>query len=109
MNKPSPTRMVEVTNAEEARSLLESWDRLAERPLESNVFAESWMLLPALETLANGEQPRVGIVIDTTTQEVLGVFPFVRKRSWNPLPVAVASGWLHEQSYLGTPLLHPVP
>jgi hypothetical protein len=37
------------------------------------------------------------------------VFPFVRKRHWNRLPIAVASSFLHEQSYLGTPLLHPVP
>src|SRR6478672_4780213 len=109
MSKALPTRMVEVTNTGDARSLLEAWEHLAERSLERNVFAESWMLLPALDTLAHGEGARIGIVVDASTQEVLGVFPFVRKRNWNRLPVAVVSGWLHEQSYLGTPLLHPAP
>jgi CelD/BcsL family acetyltransferase involved in cellulose biosynthesis len=109
MSKTPPTRMVEVANAEDARSLLEAWEHLAERPLERNVFAESWMLLPALETLVHDEEARAGIVVDTSTHEVLGVFPFVRNRRWNRLPITVASGWIHEQSYLGTPLLHPAP
>jgi hypothetical protein len=103
------TAMVEVANADDARSWLEAWERLADRSLERNVFAEPWMLLPALECFADGEGARVGLVVDSSAREVLGVFPFVRRRRWNRLPIAVASSWSHEQSYLGTPLLHPSP
>jgi CelD/BcsL family acetyltransferase involved in cellulose biosynthesis len=103
------TRMVEVANREDASPWLDAWERLADRSLERNVFAEPWMLLPALETLVHGEGARIGIVVDTPTGDALGVFPFVCRRRWNWLPIAVASGWIHEQSYLGTPLLHPAP
>ena len=100
---------VEIKSREEATSFVEAWERLAESPLERNVFAEPWMLLPALDHLARGQDARVGLVFDTGSRELLAVFPFVRQRRWNRLPVAVASGWIHEQSYLGTPLLHADP
>jgi hypothetical protein len=97
---------VELTSAEECAHFIEAWERLAEAPLERNLFAEPFMLLPALEHLSNGEPVRVGLVLQSDPTEVIGVFPFVRAPRWHRLPVGVAGGWIHEQSYLGTPLLH---
>jgi CelD/BcsL family acetyltransferase involved in cellulose biosynthesis len=100
---------VEIATAEAAAPFLSAWERLADAPLERNVFAEPFLLVPALALLARGGAPRAGLVFDTGSKELLGVFPFERTHRWNHLPVRVASGWVHEQSYLGTPLLHADP
>jgi CelD/BcsL family acetyltransferase involved in cellulose biosynthesis len=100
---------VEVASAEAAAPFLEGWERLADAPLERNVFAEPWMLLPALDRLTHDEDAKAGLAFDPSSNELLGVFPFVRSRYWNHLPITVVSAWVHEQSYLGTPLLHKDP
>lgn len=105
---PQPS-FVEVATGDAALPFVDAWERLAEAPLERNVFAEPWMLIPACEHLDYGEKARVGLVFDPNSSELLGVFPFVRSPRWNRLPITAVSGWIHEQSYLGTPLLSKDP
>jgi hypothetical protein len=106
---PSEGRFVTLESAAAAAPFVEAWERLADAPLERNVFAEPWLLLPALDCFAGDDPVRIGLTFDTKSEELTGVFPFVRRPKWNRLPVPVVSGWIHPQSYLGTPLLHREP
>lgn len=100
---------VEIADVASATPYVAAWERLADAPLERNVFAEPWMLLPALDGFSESESARIGLTFDSKTKELCGVFPFVRRANWNRLPVRVVSTWIHGQTYLGTPLLHGDP
>jgi hypothetical protein len=108
-DRPSRERFVALESAAAAASFVEAWEHLADAPLERNVFAEPWMLLAALDCFAREEPVRIGLTFDAKSEELTGVFPFVRRSKWNRLPVPVVCGWIHSQCYLGTPLLHRDP
>lgn len=108
-SRPRHGRFIALESAAAAAPYIEAWERLAEASLERNVFAEPWFVLPALECFARDEAVRIGLVFESNSNELTGVFPLRRHSKWNHLPVHVVSGWIHEQSYLGTPLLHRDP
>lgn len=104
--EPPPRRFVEIGDSESAAPFVAAWEALAESPLEHNVFCEPWLLLPALDEFGGRDDARVGLVFDDRSNDLIGVFPFVRTRIWSHPPISTVSGWIHEQSFLGTPLLH---
>jgi len=109
VSKERPGRFIEVQDAAGAAEFVEAWERLAERPLERNVFVEPWFLLPALDHFKESDAARIGLAFDPKSDELGGVFPFDRRNRWNHFPISVVSIWVHGQSYLGTPLLHEDP
>jgi CelD/BcsL family acetyltransferase involved in cellulose biosynthesis len=102
--RTKPERFLTLENAAAAAPFVDAWERLANDPLERNVFTEPWFLLPALDHFAREEPARIGLAL--RSEELTGVFPFVRRAKWNGLPVPTVQGWVHSQAYLGTPLLH---
>jgi CelD/BcsL family acetyltransferase involved in cellulose biosynthesis len=89
---------VVVLRAPATAEIIPAWDELAANALEPNPFYESWMLRPALEFLAAGDDVRVVTVwSDGKLSALLPVkagTPFVRLRNWR-----------HRHCLLGTPLI----
>ena len=88
---------------------IEAWQRLADGALESNVFDEPWVLLPAVEALglANGIEFLLVHKRGGASPAPLpcGLFPFERLRRFKGLPVSTLCLWRREYCSLGVPLL----
>lgn len=86
-------------------------EALAKEALEPNAFYEPWMLLPALETLAD-ETLRFLLIFVPDAQQpentlVLGgVFPLTLNWRWRWLPIGTGRLWKHPHCYLCVPLVH---
>ena len=79
------------------------WDALAEGASEPNPFHESWYLLPALRTLANGKNG--GILLLEADGIPLGLMPFTRSLSYYGHPLPHMRNWVHANCFLGAPLV----
>jgi CelD/BcsL family acetyltransferase involved in cellulose biosynthesis len=85
-----------------------SWERLANKVAEPNVFFEPWMLLPALRHFApRTDDVEVLLVLDhgRDAPEVVGVVPLQTVKRFRGLPLRFATVWQHPQCYLCTPLM----
>jgi CelD/BcsL family acetyltransferase involved in cellulose biosynthesis len=81
------------------RDDLEAWGRLAERAVEPNPFFERLFVPAAARAL---ESSGVRLLVAEAGGEWIGALPVLVRRR---LPgLAVAEGWTHSYSYLGTPL-----
>ena len=87
----------------ELECLVPAWDELARAALEPNPFYEHWMLLPALEEFAAGQDVRVVLVWRGET--LAGLFPFRRLARYKGLPAATLTSWRHPHCLLCTPLV----
>ena len=89
---------VVVLRAPATAEIVPAWDDLAANALEPNPFYESWMLRPALEFLAAGDDVRLVTVWEqgrlSALLPVKRGTPFVRLRNWR-----------HRHCLLGTPLV----
>lgn len=96
-----------VTTLNELRDIVPAWDDLARHALESNVFYESWALIPALEQLVKtGGDVTVLLVWENTSHSrLIGLFPLIRERSYLKCPASHWTNWLHLHCPLGTPLV----
>jgi CelD/BcsL family acetyltransferase involved in cellulose biosynthesis len=89
-----------------------TWDELAAAALEPNIFYESWMVRPALECLAGGQELLFVMVIAELpggarpSPLVVGFFPLERRRRYKSLPTSALILWRYVHCYLGTPLVH---
>jgi CelD/BcsL family acetyltransferase involved in cellulose biosynthesis len=79
-------------------------DDLAARALETNIFYESLMLVPALE-LIDTHIPLTIVCVRNKSGKLLGVIPLVKAQVRRGLPVPVMRNWTHRYCYLGTPLI----
>ncbi len=88
-----------------------AWQDLADNSAEANVFYEPWMLLPALEAFASGEQLLFVLVLDGDPHgppeeaRLCGFFPLQRRRLHRRLPLHVLGLWQYLHCYLCTPLV----
>lgn len=93
------------------RALVPAWDALAGAALEPNVFYESWMLLPALDTLAASDEVAVLVVWTSDPAQpaappVLGaMFPLQRLKRFRNSPLGAWRLWKYRHCYLCTPLV----
>jgi CelD/BcsL family acetyltransferase involved in cellulose biosynthesis len=87
----------------ELECLVPAWEDLARAALEPNPFYEHWMLLPALEAFAAGQELRVVLVWDG--ERLAGLFPFQRLARYKGLPAATLTSWRHPHCLLCTPLV----
>jgi CelD/BcsL family acetyltransferase involved in cellulose biosynthesis len=69
------------TRVDQLYQLVPAWEQLAARALESNIFYEPWMMLPALEQFGGRQRIEVIAVYgsDGTTKRLVGLFPFERR------------------------------
>jgi CelD/BcsL family acetyltransferase involved in cellulose biosynthesis len=96
--------LVEVRReASSLRALVPDWEALAADAAESNPFYEHWMLLPALEAYAAGEDVRVVAVWRDGRLDALLPMRFARR--WRHLPVSAASAWRHRNMLVCAPLV----
>src|SRR6267143_1114087 len=80
----------------ELEALQDAWEELAAASVEPNPFYESWMLLPALRSVARRE--RVEVVLVFRGDLLCGLFPIAHRRGRAGL-------WRHPYCYLTAPLL----
>jgi CelD/BcsL family acetyltransferase involved in cellulose biosynthesis len=93
----------EARHPRELESVIPAWEALAREALEPNPFYEHWMLLPALEAFAAGQDLRVLLVWQGAA--LAGLFPFRRIARFKGLPAAALTSWRHPHCLLGTPLV----
>jgi CelD/BcsL family acetyltransferase involved in cellulose biosynthesis len=79
-----------------------AWEELAANAAEPNPFYEPWMVLPALEHLAEGGVQFALVYVD---QKLCGLFPLERQQRYRGLPVRHVRLWRYIHCYLGTPLV----
>jgi len=97
----------EIRDFDELEEYLQQWQELALDAIEPNPFYESWMLIPALRSLASGKDLRVVLVLDRSENppRLCGVFPIERVARYKKLPVAAFRLWQHIYCALCTPLI----
>lgn len=85
-------------------------EALAKQAIEPNVFAEPWMIFPALENYtANCRM--VFILLYATSRvngnvELCGFIPLEIKARYRGVPIQHVALWRYPHCYLSTPLLH---
>ena len=87
----------------EIAALVPEWEALAKAALEPNPFYEPWMLVPALQALADGAP--VSIAAVRVEGRLAGIFPFQRARRYKGLPIRVLTLWRHRHCMLCVPLV----
>jgi CelD/BcsL family acetyltransferase involved in cellulose biosynthesis len=80
-----------------------AWDRLAATASEPNPFFESWYLLPSLRAFdaAGG----VRLLRFEADGRLAGLMPIIRQRRYYRWPIPNLSNWLHDNCFLGAPLV----
>lgn len=91
-----------VQDAAALASLVPAWDDLAANAIEPNPAYESWMLLPALEAFAAGQDVR--IIAAWRGSELAGLFPLRFGRRCKGL-LRTLSSWTHPHCVLCVPLV----
>jgi CelD/BcsL family acetyltransferase involved in cellulose biosynthesis len=84
---------------------LRSWAELAERAVEPNPYLHPDFVMPAARAAG-----ALGKVMAATVGSADGwdaCFPVRRARRWRRLPIPGTVTWLHDQCFLGTPLVAP--
>lgn len=100
--KPAPVRTT--AWADFADPVQQSrWDALAARAAEPNPFYESWYLLPSLRAL--DPQRRVQLLVMEEGGELIGLLPVRRENRYYGHPLPHWRGWVHDNCFLGTPLV----
>lgn len=90
-------------DAADLGSLVPEWEALAANAIEPNPVYEPWMLLPALEAFAGGQELR--IVVVRHSGELAGLFPLQLERRYKGLPLRMLKSWTHPHCMLCVPLV----
>lgn len=83
----------------------EDWVTLAGNAVETNVFFEPWMLIPALRHLSPAQGVQVVLVKDADNQRLIGLFPLVILKRYRHLPITSYCSWRYKYSANATPLI----
>lgn len=79
------------------------WNQLARIASEPNPFFESWYLLPSIAALEPADE--VVILRYTEAGELRGLLPISWSNRYYCWPVPNITSWLHDNCFLGTPLV----
>jgi CelD/BcsL family acetyltransferase involved in cellulose biosynthesis len=105
------TTVVALDRPEQLEAYLPAWEDLAGDAIETNVFYESWMLLPALRSLGKGEELLFVLVFATDSaggphrRKLCGIFPLQYRRHYRKLPARTLKLWKHKYCFLCAPLI----
>ena len=80
-----------------------AWERLVAQASEPNPFYEPWFLIPSLRQWGAGD--RVVIKAWFTGGRLAGLMPIFRSAGYYGHAITHATGWLHANSFCGTPLI----
>src|SRR5258705_6372457 len=94
---------VEAVDAASLAALVPAWEALAAEAAEPNPFYEHWMLLPALDAFAAGQDLR--FIAVWIGGELCALFPFERLARYKGLPATTLKSYRHRHCMLGTPLV----
>ena len=100
--RSTATRVESVDGAALA-ALVPAWEALAAEAGEPNPFYEHWMLLPALEAFAAGQDLR--FIAVWIGGELCALFPFERVARYKGLPATTLKSYRHRHCMLCTPLV----
>ncbi|HEX2565638.1 MAG TPA: GNAT family N-acetyltransferase [Burkholderiales bacterium] len=103
---PAPAGETSVSvarTAAEIAALVPEWEALAGAALEPNPFYESWMLLPALDALVEGEPVFIAAV--RVAGQLAGLFPLQPLPRYKGLPTRALRLWRHRHLLLCVPLV----
>ena len=84
-------------------ALQPEWTALAEMASEPNAFAEHWFVAASLRALARDETIRLLEV--RRGEGLIGLLPVAVHQGYARLPVRILQNWVHDQMFLGTPLV----
>jgi CelD/BcsL family acetyltransferase involved in cellulose biosynthesis len=84
-------------------ALRAEWTALAETASEPNAFAEHWFVAASLRALAGDEEVRLLEV--RRGERLIGLLPVAPHQGYARLPVRILQNWVHDQMFLGTPLV----
>lgn len=106
-----PMTITVIRSAAELAQHQAAWDDLARHAIESNIFYEPWMFLPAWELC--GQDTDLHCVLIYTTgpsnegskQLLCGFFPLERLRGYKGLPITYVHLWRTRYMSLCTPLI----
>jgi CelD/BcsL family acetyltransferase involved in cellulose biosynthesis len=114
----SPKRQMTVVVVKDVATLeshIPAWEKLVHAVVESNVFYEPWMVMPALRAYGTGKNLQFVLIFapDPTKPAgpplLCGVFPLEVQRRYvglaTKLPIKTLSLWRHPRCYLCIPLL----
>ena len=90
-----------------AERLGRHWSDLAANASEPNAFAEPWFAAAALRHLEPSSDIRMMEVWDRNAGEdcLIGLLPLSIARGYGRIPIRFVANWLHDHSFLGTPLV----
>jgi hypothetical protein len=103
--------IVIVRQIDELQKHVGAWQSLAKHAIEPNVFYESWMLLPAIESFGKGADFYFVLIyapdpLRPFGDKILcGFFPLELSRHYKKFPVPTFSLWKHLHAFLCTPLI----
>lgn len=80
-----------------------AWDALALCASEPNPFYESWYLLPSLKAFDPGGA--VCVLCFEADGDLAGLMPLARPSRYYRWPIPHLAGWLHDNAFLGAPLV----
>lgn len=106
-------QVVVLRDAHQLAAHVAAWDELARTAAESNVFYESWQLLPAIKAMGSHSDLRFVLLYDPkppgsapgAPPQLCAFFPLEKLRRYKGLPVGVLSLWKHVYCSTCTPLL----
>lgn len=103
--------VVVISDPEDLTEHIPAWESLAASALESNVFYEPWMLMPALRAYGADKDLRFVLIYTPDPARphgqplLCGFFPLERQPNYKRLPVATFSLYKHDYCFLCTPLV----
>ena len=93
-----------VSDAAAAIDVLQpEWTALAAVASEPNAFAEHWFVAASLRALAGDADVRLLEV--RRGERLIGLLPVAVDKGYARLPVRIVQNWVHDQMFLGTPLV----
>jgi CelD/BcsL family acetyltransferase involved in cellulose biosynthesis len=110
---PAGPRVVVLERVADLEAYRSSWQALAERTVEPNVFYQPSLLLPALRAFGGSADLALVLVLGEPPEsarradppELLGLFPLERRLAANDWPVSYLRLWTGDYSYVPVPLL----
>jgi CelD/BcsL family acetyltransferase involved in cellulose biosynthesis len=87
---------------QELADRIADWEHLAQEASEPNPFMESWFLVPALRAFPD---KRVRILCFEEDGRFRGLLPIHSRYRYYGRPIPHISNWLHENCFLGVPLV----
>lgn len=88
-------------------AIIARWNNLADRASEPNAFSEAGFLSIAMKHCDPHCHALLACVWSSKPGKSLlvGIMPLVRKKAYGRWPVRYTQNWLHDNSFLGTPLV----